>query len=86
MRLTEMDQEPWFQPKAAWRGAGLTPIAWQGWCVTILMMVVLFATAGVVVATVYDPASVILAILVLTGLELAVFIPFMYRHAKRTRD
>ena len=79
-----MEKEPWFQPRRF--GVGLTPITWQGVCVTILIMVVLFATAGVVVATVHDPATAILTILVATGAELAVFIPFTYRHAKRTRD
>jgi hypothetical protein len=49
-------------------------------------MVVLFATVGVVVATVHDPATAVLTILVATGAELAVLIPFTYRYAKRTRD
>jgi H+/Cl- antiporter ClcA len=54
--------------------------------VTILIMVVLLATVGVVVATVHSPATAVLIILALTGAELAVFIPFTYRRAKRTRE
>ena len=79
-----MEKEPWFQPRRF--GVGLTPITWQGVCVTILIMVVLFATAGVVVATVHDPATAVLTMLVAAGAELAVFIPFTYRHTRRTRD
>ena len=79
-----MDPEPWFQPKRS--GLGLTPIAWQGVCATLLIMVILVATAGVIVAMVRDPATAVLAILVTTGAELAVFIPWTYRHAKRTRE
>jgi len=79
-----MDQEPWFQPRRF--GVGLTPITWQGACVTLLIVLVLFATVGVVVKTVRDPVTAVLIILVLTGAELAVFIPFTYKHAKRTRD
>lgn len=79
-----MDREPWFQPRKF--GVGLTPITWQGVCVTLLMMLVLLVTAGVVVSVAHSPATAILAILALTGAELAVFIPFTYRHAKRTRD
>ena len=48
------------------------------------MLLVLFATVGV--ALVRDPAAAIVAILVTTGAELAVFIPFTYRHARRTRE
>jgi hypothetical protein len=79
-----MDREPWFQPKRT--GLGLTPITWQGACLTLLIPLVLFATAGVIVAFVHDPATAILTILVATGTELAVFIPFTYRHARRTRE
>jgi hypothetical protein len=39
----------------------------------------------VIVAVVGNPVAAILAILVTTGAELAVFIPWTYRHAKRTR-
>ena len=31
--------EPWFKPKRI--GYGLTPMTWQGWCVTFLLIVVL---------------------------------------------
>jgi hypothetical protein len=79
-----MEREPWFQPRRF--GVGLTPITWQGACLTIVIMVVLLATVGVVVATVHDPATAVLTILVATGAELAVFIPFTCRHAKWTRD
>jgi hypothetical protein len=41
---------------------------------------------GVIVAFVHDPATAILTILAATGAELAVFIPFTYRHARRTRE
>ena len=40
----------------------------------------------VVVATVHDPATAVLTMLVAAGAELAVFIPFTYRHTRRTRD
>jgi hypothetical protein len=61
-------------------GLGLTPITWQGVCVTLLMMLVVFATIGVIVAFVRDPN------LGITGAELAVFISFTYRHARRMRE
>jgi hypothetical protein len=79
-----MDREPWFQPKRT--GLGLTPITWQGACLTLLIPLVLFATGGMIVAFVHDPATAILRILVATGTELAVFLPFTYRHACRTRE
>ena len=79
-----MEREPWFQPKRS--GLGLTPITWQGTCVTLLMLLVVFATVGIVAAAVRDPATAIVAILVTTGAELAVFIPFTYQHARRTRE
>ena len=79
-----MEREPWFQPKRS--GLGLTPITWQGVCVTLFMLLVVFATVGVIVAFVHDPGIALLAILAITGAELAVFIPFSYRHARRTRD
>jgi hypothetical protein len=49
-------------------------------------MLVLLVTVGMVAATVNDPATAMLTILVLTRAELAVFIPFTYKHAKRARD
>ena len=79
-----MDPEPWFQPKPS--GLGLTPITWQGACVTVLILMVLIVTVAVIVAVVRNPATAVLAILVTTGAELAVFIPWTYRHAKRTRE
>ena len=79
-----MDREPWFQPKRT--GLGLTPITWQGVCVTLLIMLVLFATVGVTVAFVHNPLTAVLVILAATGAELAVFIPFTYRHARRTSE
>jgi hypothetical protein len=79
-----MDREPWFQPRRF--GVGLTPISWQGVCLTLLIMAVLLATVALVAATVHDPVTAVLAILVLTGVELAYFIPLTYRHARRTRD
>jgi hypothetical protein len=84
LRIHTMDREPWFQPKRT--GLGLTPITWQGACLTLLIPLVLFATAAVIVAFVADPATAILTILVATIAELAVFIPFTYRHARRTRE
>jgi hypothetical protein len=82
--IVRMDPEPWFQPKRS--GLGLRPITWQGVCVTLLMLLVIFATVGVIVAVVKDPAMAVLSILVVTGAELAVFIPFTYRHTRRVRD
>jgi hypothetical protein len=79
-----MEREPWFQPKRT--GLGLTPISWQGACLTILILLVLFATVGVIVAFVHDPATALLTILAASGAELAVIIPFTYRHARRTRE
>jgi hypothetical protein len=79
-----MEREPWFQPKPT--GLGLTPISWRGACLTILILLVLFATVGVIAAFVHDPATAILAILAATGAELAVFIPFTYRLARRTGE
>jgi hypothetical protein len=79
-----MEQEPWFQPKRS--GLGLTPSTWQGACVTLAMLLVVFATVGVIVAFVHSPGIALLAILALTGAELAAFIPFPYRHARRARQ
>jgi hypothetical protein len=79
-----MEREPWFQPKRS--GLGLTPITWQGVCVTSLMMLAIFATVGAIVAFVHDPGIAVLAILAIVGVELAVFIPFTYRHARQTRE
>ena len=79
-----MEQEPWFQPKRS--GLGLTPITWQGACVMLVMLLVVFATVGVIVAFVDNPGIAVLAILAITGAELAVFIPFTYRHARRKRE
>jgi hypothetical protein len=79
-----MEQEPWFQPKRT--GLGLTPITWQGACATLVMLLVAFATIGVIVAFVDNPGIAVLAILAITAAELAVFVPFTYRHARRTRE
>jgi hypothetical protein len=79
-----MDREPWFQPKRT--GLGLTPITWQGVCMMLLIMLALFATVGITVAFVHNPRTAVLVIVVATGAELAVFIPFTYRHARRTRE
>jgi hypothetical protein len=40
----------------------------------------------VILGTVDDPGTAILAILAATAAELAVFIPFTYRHARQTRE
>lgn len=79
-----MDSEPWFQPKR--NGLGLAPITWQGTYATLLILVVIFATVGLIVAFVRDPGTAVLAILGTTGAELAVFIPWTYRHARRTAE
>ena len=79
-----MDQEPWFQPKRT--GLGLTPITWQGVCVTVFIVVVIFATVAIVVSVIHDPPTAIITILVSTGAELAILIPFTYRHARQTRE
>jgi hypothetical protein len=79
-----MDQEPWFQPKRS--GLGLTPINWQGVCVIVVIVVVIFATVAIVVSVIHNPPTAIITILVSTGAELAIFIPFTYRHARRTRQ
>jgi Flp pilus assembly protein TadB len=74
-----MAREPWFQPKRS--GLGSTPISWQGACVTLVMLLLVFATVGVIVALVHNLGLALLAILAITGAE-----PFTYRHARRTRE
>ena len=45
--------EPWFKPKRI--GYGLTPITWQGWFVTFLLMVVLSVSVYAVTDLIRDP-------------------------------
>jgi hypothetical protein len=49
------------------------------------MLLVVFATVAVIVTFVHNPGIVLLAIVAITGAELALFIPFTYCHARRTR-
>jgi hypothetical protein len=74
-----IEREPWFEPKRS--GLGLTPVTWQGWCATFAFVAVIFATAGVIVGLVHDSLTAVAGILVVTGVELAAFVPFTYRHA-----
>ena len=67
-----MDQNPWFQPKPS--RLGLTPNG-QEVCVTVLILVVLFATVAIVASAVRDPLTAVVTILVITGAKLAVFYP-----------
>jgi hypothetical protein len=78
------EREPWFVPKPS--GLGLTPVTWQGWCATLLFMFAIFATVGVIFRLVHDPATATISILLATAAELAVFIPFSYRHASSRSD
>ena len=41
---------------------------------------------AIVVSVIHDPPTAIITILVSTGAELAILIPFTYRHARRTRE
>ena len=77
--MTEQ-RELWFEIRR--NGYGLTPITWQGWCTTFAILVVLLASVQVILYLVRDPATTVLVIFVVTAIELAVFIPFTYRHAK----
>jgi hypothetical protein len=77
-------REPWFEPKRS--GYGLTPTTWQGWCVTLVIIGVLLASVRVILYLVRDPLNAVILILVVTASELAVFIPFTYRHAKSREE
>jgi hypothetical protein len=79
-----MDQEPWFQPKRS--GLGLTPISWQGVLSTIFILVVILATVVGIAKFVRDSFTAIVAVFATTGIELLVFIPWTYKHARRTRE
>ena len=76
--------EPWFKPKRI--GYGLTPITWQGWCVTFLLMVVLSVSLYAVTYIVSDPLDVVIVLLILISIETSAFILFSYRHAKSFDD
>jgi hypothetical protein len=76
--------EPRFKPKCI--GIGLTPITWQGWCVTFLLMIVLSVSVYAVTYLVSDPLDVVIVLLILISIELTVFILFGYRHAKSFDD
>ena len=76
--------EPWFKPKRI--GYGLTPITWQGWCVTFLLMVVLAVSVYAATYVVSDPLDVVIVLLILISIEVTVFIMFSYRHAKSIDD
>ena len=73
-------REPWFEIRR--NGYGLTPTTWQGWSTTLVIMAVLLASVQVVFYMVRDPLKAVIVILVVTATELAVFVPFTYRHAK----
>jgi len=81
--MTEQ-RKPWFRIKGS--GYGLTPTTWQGWCVTLVIMAMLLASVQVVLYLVHDPLHAVILILVVTGIELAVFIPFTYRHAESSEE
>ena len=76
--------EPWFKPKRI--GYGLTPITWQGWFVTFLLIVVLSVSVYAVTYVVSDPLDVAVVLLILISIEVTVFILFSYRHAKSFDD
>ena len=76
--------EPWFKPKRI--GYGLTPITWQGWCVTFLLIAVLSISIYAVTYLVRDPLNAVIVLLILLSIELTVFILFSYRHAKSIDD
>jgi len=76
--------QPWFKPKHI--GYGLTPITWQGWCVTLLLMVMLSVSVYVVTYFVRDPLNAVVILLILISIELTVFILFSYQHAKSFDD
>ena len=76
--------EPWFKPKRI--GYGLTPITWQGWCVTFLLMVVLSLSVYAVTDLIRDPLNVVIVLLILISIEVTVFILFSYRRAKSFDD
>jgi hypothetical protein len=81
--MTEQ-RKPWFRLKGS--GYGLTPTTWQGWSVTFVIMAVLLASVQVVLYLVRDPLNAVILILIVTGIELAVFIPFTYRHAQSLEE
>jgi hypothetical protein len=84
MSMMTEQRKPWFRLKGS--GYGLTPITWQGWCTTFVIMAVLLASVQVVLHLVRDPLNAVILILVVTGIELAVFIPFTYRHAQSLEE
>src|SRR6266702_4738301 len=73
-------REPWFEIRR--NGYGLTPTTWQGWSTTLVIMAVLLASVQVVFYMVRNPLKTVIVRLVVTATELAVFVPFTYRHAK----
>jgi hypothetical protein len=83
LMMTEQ-RKPWFRIKGS--GYGLTPTTWQGWCLTLVIMAMLLASVQVELYLVHDPLNAVILILVVTGIELAVFIPFMYRHAESSEE
>jgi len=76
--------EPWFKPKRI--GYGLTPITWQGWCVTFLLIAVLSVSIYAVTYLVRDPLNAVIVLLILISIELAVFILFSSGRAKSFDD
>ena len=76
--------EPWFKSKRI--GYGLTPITWQGWCVTFVLIAVLSTSIYAVTYLVRDPLNAVIVLLILLSIELTVFILFSYRHAKSIDD
>jgi len=76
--------EPWFKPKRI--GYGLTPITWQGWLFTFVLVIVLTASVRAVTYFVRDPVNTVIVLLVLISTEVTIFILFSYRHAKSFDD
>jgi hypothetical protein len=74
--------EPWFKPKRI--GYGLTPITWQGWFVTFLLMVVLSVSVYAVTDLIRDPLNVVIVLLILISIEVTVFILFSYDMQNRS--
>jgi len=78
--LSRIDRGIWFQPKSS--GLGL----YADHLVKLAMLAVIFATVGAIVTMVRGPGTAALTVLAVTGAELAVFSPFTYRHARRSRE
>ncbi len=60
--------EPWLKPKRI--GVGLTPITWQGWCVTFLLIVVVSVSVYAVTDLARDPLNVVIVLLILISIAI----------------